>query len=240
MRHSPQLIDYLKMQTDVINRLLPAVSRTLKQTDIHQLRVGIRRARTALWLLKNSSAQVHIKSLDSELRKLTNALGKVRDLDVAILDAKKFGVEIDRLRTERKAAQKKLRNLVTSKCRIRMRKKLNAAINAAKAADTIVLKNAREKLKVKLNKELGKNLKKQKSLHHIRLTLKKARYALEALQKPVDQLKRVQTALGTAHDLEKLQVLTKKNRRVQEKWSALNNKAIPLVKPALRYALRQF
>lgn len=240
MTSSEQLIHYLVIQTGVITRLLPIVSKHLNQEDIHKLRVGIRRARTVLWLLKNSSANVFVKGLDTDLRRLAKALGSVRDLDVAILAAKKFGVEYERLRKERKEHQKKLRTLLTPKRRTRLEKQLALVLKTAKAETPIALSKARQKLKLRLNKELSQNLENQKSLHHIRLTLKKARYALEAMAKPVDPLKQVQTVLGSAHDLERLQTLTKKNRRIKSEWSELNDKAIPLVKPAIRFALRQF
>lgn len=240
MTSSEQLIHYLVIQTGVITRLLPIVSQHLNQEDIHKLRVGIRRARTVLWLLKNSSAKIFVKGLDTELRKVAKSLGTVRDLDVAILAAKNFGVEYECLLKERKAHQKKLRGLITLKRRKRLEKQLTLALKTAKAETPIVLRKARQKLKLRLNKELSQNLENQKSLHHIRLSLKKARYALEAMAKSVDPLKRVQTLLGSAHDLERLQTLTKKNRRIESEWSELNDKAIPLVKPAIRFALRQF
>lgn len=234
------LIRYLKKNSAAITRLAPEVFRHLSGEFVHQLRVAIRRTRTSLWLLRYSSADIHVKKLDRELRLLAKALGKVRELDVAILDAKQYDVHSSQLRAQLKTAQKKLRKLLKKEQRDRLEQQLAIAVNATRVKNSILLKKARYKLSERLRKELSLNLKKQKSFHQIRIVLKKSRYALEAMGKPVDHMKQLQDILGKAHDLELLQELTRKNNRVNKEQRSLNEKAIHLVKPVLRFALRQF
>lgn len=234
------LIGYLKKNSDVITRLAPEAFRHLKGEFVHKLRVAIRRTRTSLWLLRYSSSDIRIKELDSKLRALAKALGKVRELDVAILDAKQYDVDSAQLKAHLKTAQKKLRKLLKKKKRDRLKQQLSIAANATRQKMPISLKKARSKLSVKLNKQLSLNLKKKKSFHQIRIVLKKSRYALEAMEKPVDHMKQLQDILGKAHDLELLQKLTSQDDKIKKEQRLLNKKAIHLVKPVLQFALRQF
>ena len=74
-------------------------------------------------------------------------------------------------------------------------------------------------------------------LHELRVTLKKIRYALEAMGRPATPIKYLQDILGEVHDLETLLKLTGKNKKIKKEQQALSDEALLLMKPALRFAL---
>lgn len=238
LNHPIQLIKYLGNQSKTIKKLTVKVSDSLIEKDIHQLRVAIRRTRTALWLLKNSSVHIRIKKLDHKLHRLAKTLGKVRELDVAIIEANQYKLKSNQLKVRRKAAHKDLRKLINPTYRKRLSNELLDFVNSAKTKKPILLNKARHKLRYQLKKQLNKNLNKFKSLHQLRITFKKTRYALEAMGKSVEPIKGLQDILGKAHDLEQLQALTEKNKKVMSDQHSLNGKALPLVKPVIRFTLK--
>jgi CHAD domain-containing protein len=67
--------------------------------------------------------------------------------------------------------------------------------------------------------------------------MRKVRYALEAMGKPIDSMKPLQDALGAAHDLELLQVFTEKNLKLKAKQHSISRKAVRLAKPAIHFAV---
>ncbi len=234
-----RVIKYLKIQSGTVIRLEPKVSRSLGVEPIHQLRVATRRVRTIVWVLQLSTNLKHIKKFKHELQAVAKMLGHVRELDVAILDAKQYGINSSVLIKKRKTNAKKLQMHINRNHRKHLAKQLSEITKTVAEINPKLLNKAYKHLALQLNKQLKQNLNKETSLHQLRITLKKARYAIEAMGKPVKPLKELQQILGDAHDLETLQGFLGKNKKVKDAQQSLNGKAVPLVKPALLYALTQ-
>jgi CHAD domain-containing protein len=65
-----------------------------------------------LWCLRHGSAQLQFKELDQSLKSLGGRLGKIREVDVAVRDAKQFGLSRSGFTGRKKSAQKKLRKWI--------------------------------------------------------------------------------------------------------------------------------
>lgn len=234
-----KLIHYLETQSKAITCLAPKKSRQLSGKDVHELRVATRRARATFWILRHSSAHIRFEELDNDLRKLGKALGHVRELDVAILDANRFGIDATKLIARQKIFQMKLQKRINRNQQNHLSTQLSAAENAAHAMSPIFLGEARDTLRARLNRQLDRHLHGQTKLHQLRIMMKKARYVLEALGRPVSPMKSLQDLLGDAHDLEFLQTLIGKNATIKAEQRSLNDKAIRVAKSALRFAVSQ-
>lgn len=62
----------------------PLLLRTADAEAMHQVRVAIRRLRTALWLFRPAVRDKEFAAINSELRKLTRELGAARNIDVIL------------------------------------------------------------------------------------------------------------------------------------------------------------
>jgi CHAD domain-containing protein len=236
----------------IIRQRLAALSRTLpgaRKGDVqavHQARVATRRIREALPLVARGRTG---KSLKKSVRKLTRALGPVRELDVALMN-------LDHLRTTgevSEAAMACLRQLVTEERQrvgaemVRLishynlekfqRKAVEAAARGPEASGTrdprriaaALGRAARraEGLRAAIENAAGIYLPDR--LHQVRIAVKKLRYALEIAQDlsrsrataRIRTLKRVQDLLGRMHDLE---MLIARTRAIQSRAGAPNLK----------------
>jgi CHAD domain-containing protein len=234
----------------IIRQRLAALSRTLpgaRKGDVqavHQARVATRRIREALPLVARGRTG---KSLKKSVRKLTRALGPVRELDVALMN-------LDQLRNSgdvSEAAIARLRQLVTEERQrvgaemVRLishynlekfqKKAVESAARSPEASGTrgprriaaALGRTARraEGLRAAIDNAAGIYLPDR--LHQVRITVKKLRYALEIAQDlsgsrataRVRTLKRVQDLLGRMHDLE---MLIARTRAVQGRAGAPN------------------
>src|SRR4029079_13177971 len=224
----------------IIRQRLAALSRALPGAQkgdvqaVHQARVATRRIREALPLVARGRAG---KSLKKSERKLTRALGPVRELDVALMN-------LDQLRNAgdvSEAAVARLGQLVTEERQrlgaemVRLISHCNLAKFQKKAIDatargpvasgtrdprriaTALSRAARraEGLRAAMDNAAGIYLPDR--LHQVRIAVKKLRYALEIAQDlsgsrataRIRTLKRVQDLLGRMHDLEMLIVRTR-------------------------------
>ena len=143
-----------------------------------------------------------------KLKKLVKVLGKERDLDVAIANAKTYCLGTKKLLKEKKKANKKTK------------RELNlfdpTILKRASTANLLMKYKSHMR---HLNKELDHfetMTIADKQLHHLRIVLKQIRYGLEAIGERNIKLKHMQDSLGHIHDLEVLQKLTGKKRRIQK------------------------
>jgi len=179
---------------EIFEKLLKKASKKPTVKTIHKIRITIRR----LSVVVNSR----------KLKELAITLGKDRDLDVAILNAKTYGLKTKKLMKTKKAARKR-------------------TIDAIKDFDTRLLhrhsdlkilstyKRGMRKLNIKLHKFQKLELT-PKDLHHLRIAIKEVRYSLEALGHFYLRLQRMQDDLGHIHDLEVLQKMKGKKSRIQK------------------------
>ena len=228
---------YLEVQASTIASLSPQVFKNLTGEPVHSLRVATRRAQAVFWILKNCPEKVRFKKLSHELRGLGRSLGGVRELDVAIADAKNYGIDCLSLKSKRKTAQKKLHSKLGRGHRAKMEKHFTAASVAIHSMNPVSMVSVRDKLREQLSACLKQKISRPKDLHELRITMKKARYVLESMGKNVDPICGLQEVLGNAHDLATLQYFTGNDPAVLVEQTLINATALRLAKPAIRFAL---
>jgi CHAD domain-containing protein len=205
---------------------------------LHKARIASRRIREALPLL---SAGDRVRRLERKIRKITRALGPVRELDVAlqILDEVEKSGELSRaalarlreaVARERQVLQADMKRRLED-CNVpKLRKRAVAAArkaieNGSMRRDPVRLARARaraarraERLRAAIESASGIYLPDR--LHDVRIAVKKLRYALELVRElsgsrasaQLKTLSKIQDALGRMHDLE---VLIARTRGVQ-------------------------
>jgi len=233
----------IRQRLATLSRALPGARKGDVQA-VHQARVATRRIREALPLVARGRTG---KSLKKSVRKLTRALGPVRELDVALMN-------LDQMRNTgdvSEAAIARLRQLVTEERQrlgaemVRLisnynpakfqKKAVEAAAHGPEASGTrdprriaaALGRAARraEALRAAIDNAAGIYLPDR--LHQVRIAVKKLRYALEIAQElsgsratvRIRTLKRVQDLLGRMHDLE---MLIARTRAVQGRSGAPN------------------
>jgi CHAD domain-containing protein len=226
----------IRQRIKAIARWLPA-ARDGDATSLHQARVATRRMREAIPLVaRGAKAQ----KLARSVRRLTRALGPVRELDVelAILDELDIGPTaprhgIQRLRAmivdDRRQLGSELRDHITD---FDLETLLKKSVAAARKADGAATRRdprhaamtrariARRAQSLEAAMEDAAGLYLPDRLHEVRIAVKKLRYALELSQGATSPrgvarlrlLKATQDLLGRMHDLE---VLIARTRSIQ-------------------------
>ena len=186
---------------------------------VHQARVATRRLREALPLVLRGARGRRIRR---QVRRLTRALGPVRELDVALetLDALAAAGEAPRGAAARltQAIRHERRGLHDVMCRelahvdvekLRRRALAAARKGASPAADA---RAARRAARLRSAIENAGSLYLPDRLHQVRIAVKKLRYSLELVRvlrrsratAAVRRLQEAQDLLGRLHDLEVL------------------------------------
>lgn len=236
----------------LIRQRLAALSRTLpgaRKGDVHavhQARVATRRIREALPLIAHGRSG---KSLKKSVRRLTRALGPLRELDVALLNLDQMRASGDVSET----AIARLRQLITEeRTRVgaemlrriqqyNLPKLQRKAVESARrgpvkagprdrgrAAAAMARAGRRaDSLRSAIDNAAGIYLPDR--LHQVRIAVKKLRYTLEIARDlsgsrataRIRVLKRVQDLLGRMHDLE---MLIARTRAIQGQAGAPNLK----------------
>jgi CHAD domain-containing protein len=235
----------MRQRFTALTRALPAAQKG-DPDSLHQARVATRRLREALPLLAQGRGE---RKLERTVRRLTQALGPVRELDVSlqILDdieasaevprsavvrlrravlEERHGVHKDMLRRIERCNIDKLRKRTMSATR----KRSGKSAAAAKDPEQIMAAMARaarraERLQLAIDKASALYLPDR--LHEVRIAVKKLRYAVEIVravsrsraEAQLNTLKKAQDVLGRMHDLE---VLIARTRTVQGSASAPN------------------
>jgi CHAD domain-containing protein len=233
------LLKYLTRQSKVISKLSPIENHQLTGKNIHACRVATRRAEAVFWILKQCASHLPFRKIRRDLHKLEKSLGRVRELDVAISGANAYGIKSGRLKDQRKIARRKLLRFVDSVSGKKLAKRFSAAQKIVHSNGLLNMVHVKGDLTEKMAHELVIPVHAENSLHKLRVTMKKVRYVLECMGKPVAPIKSLQSVLGEAHDLEVLQDLTEKNAEITAAQVALNKRAIRLIKPTLRFARNQ-
>lgn len=225
MNQTQLAVQYFSDQVSGLKSEIRKKSKKLKKKKVHELRVTLHRIRS---LLELSSIKTQ------NLKKLDKALGKVRDLDVAIGNAKDYGIDSHELKIKRKQKSKAARRLLQDK-----KKKIikDLKLIPHKFENKVNLKQTSANLKEAIT-QYDHQLK-DEELHQVRISLKKVRYLLEAVGKPVDPLRKIQDQLGEVHDLQVLSEYFDNNPHLKNDKKIKSLTARKAVKSAFTLATQQ-
>jgi CHAD domain-containing protein len=205
--------------------------------SVHQARVATRRLREALPVLRATVNRPALTRVQRQVRKMTRALGPVRELDVSLqhLDAlanrelvspRALSCVRNTLARERAVRRREMLSTITPGKLERLRQRLGRVSTGPQSPQPVetlaeahrqVSKRAR-RLADAMTRAGGLYLPDR--LHAVRVATKKLRYAMEIDRElrrsrstaRVTQLKRLQDLLGRMHDFE---VLIERTRQVQ-------------------------
>lgn len=225
MEQSELAILYLSDQVEELRAQITPHIQKLKRKEVHNLRVALHRIRSLLDMTNIESRA---------LEKLDKKLGKVRDLDVAIKNAKLYGLSTSDLKKKRKKNSKAALEFIEENKKKVFNNLDKSALQFEKKFD---LKSAAGTLKTKL-KNFDHPLE-DHELHKVRIGLKKVRFLLESTGKSVIRLKKVQDQLGEVHDLQVLSEFYKKNPHLKNDQRIKSLTAKRTVRPLFKEASRQ-
>ena len=235
MDQRPVLLILLKQRLTALLDAMPA-AQAGDMRSVHQARVATRRLREALPVLRASLNGRTLGRAERQVRKMTRALGPVRELDVALAHLDELAANhlmsaraLSRLRQtiarERFAKRRELLAAITPGKMERLRERLARAgsdetPHAVLAVDEADAQVARRAAHLASAMERASGLYLPDRLHAVRIDAKKLRYALEIQRElkrskgtaRVGQLKRLQDLLGRMHDFE---ILIDRTRQVQ-------------------------
>lgn len=193
---------------------------------VHRARVASRRLREALPVLAAPGDQT-LRRTRKRVRKVTRALGPVRELDVALMHLSEFeskgaapAAAIDHVRRvivrERNAHRREMLNVLTPGRLEKLRKPIagwSLPLGDRAAADVEGARRiARRAARLAVAIERAGGLYLPDRLHAVRVACKKLRYVLELQREMrrsratarIEQLRSMQDLLGRMHDLEVL------------------------------------
>lgn len=248
MEHSALSVALLRQRLVSMLKAMPA-AQAGDETSVHQARVASRRLREALPVLSARADWDAIDKAGKRVRRITRALGPVRELDVTLsllaeLDAKHVAPKraIARVRAAvLEERQKRRRAMLAEMSPSRLEKLRKRLVEvAAPEARGQITRNALDEaaqqaslraksLKAAIERAGGIYLADR--LHRVRIEAKKLRYALEIQREltrsrftaRLNRLKQQQDLLGRVHDLE---VLIERARDVQASLPASNRRAM--------------
>jgi CHAD domain-containing protein len=237
MPRAPLPVMLLRQQLRSLLQAMPAAAAGDRES-VHKARVASRRLREALPLLAEAAGRAPLGRMRKLVRRVTRALGPVRELDVAIGHLEQQGPRAgvspralaavrQSLETERQARRRDMLDRLKPMALEKLKKSLADATSTGAAvppasgevgqASQRAARRA-EALKAAIDRAGGLYLPDR--LHRVRVAAKKLRYALEVerdLRRSraaarINTLKGLQDRLGLMHDYE---VLMDRIRNVQ-------------------------
>src|SRR3954470_20725987 len=230
MNRSLPLVRLLDRRSRALKRQLAAAIAG-KDAGVHQARVASRRLREALPVLTEGLQHSKAGKARRKVRKLTEALGTVRELDVtlhmidelaerpatprpALADVRAQVIEERERR--RTVMLKRLDEVDSAKLARRLlavRRAVAAAPNSLGWRSALAVRIARRARRLEKAIADAGQIYEPEALHQVRIAAKKLRYALEIADESgaapcpgaVRAIKKVQDALGRMHDLQVLQ-----------------------------------
>ncbi len=241
MDHRTSLLLLLRQRLATLIDAMPA-AQAGDMRSVHQARVATRRLREALPVLRTSVHQNALGRVRRQVRRMTRALGPVRELDVALslldeLSGRSIVSPRALARMRRDLARERIRRrremltaLTPGKIE-KLRQRLGHVAtgpespftaDAVAEADQQVARRAR-RLDLAIQRAGGLYLPDR--LHTVRVAVKKLRYAMEVARElkrghgtaRIAQLKRLQDLLGRMHDFD---ILIDRTRRLQAALAA--------------------
>ena len=218
------LVDRAK---DLSRHIAGAISGDVRH--VHQGRVASRRLRESLAAAGRGGGQAAARARKA-FRKITRALGPVRELDVALghLEDGLDGIRIPRIAIERVRAhvvaerERRREKMLARLERVDLDEALSRVERAARGAETggvtsFSAGRLAERIRARAEALEGAiadagTLYHPERLHEVRIAAKKLRYGLEVVEStgladvttPIRSLKRVQALLGVMHDYQVL------------------------------------
>jgi CHAD domain-containing protein len=190
-------------------------------TGVHLARVASRRLREAVPVLAGETKAR--RKAERKIRRLTQALGTVREMDVTVRILDEFAqnnelprnvrahviAERDR---RREVMLHRLRHVKTEKLSRRLEEAsiVAAVVNSAEWRQALTARVGQRVKRLRQSIQAAGQMYAAEQLHAVRIATKKLRYALEliadariaAVRPLVNTLKRAQDTLGTLHDLQ--------------------------------------
>ena len=191
------------------------IHRKPSKHSVHDLRVAIRRTRSILWISRRGPKSRGLEKLNRQLRKLNRRLGRVRELEVAITDARTFRIKSGNLKKRRDQLSEKIAPLLAQKDRDRIQRKIKKATQNIRRTDRGLITESFAELHKQLAKWRKATLRRKSEIHRFRIFIKRLRYVSEVMGQNAKPLVNLQNALGAFHDLEVLEKLAGPNREVR-------------------------
>jgi CHAD domain-containing protein len=230
MNRTLPLVRLLERRARALHRQLAAAVAG-KDTGVHQARVASRRLREALPVLTEGLDHSQAGRAQRKIRRLTQALGSVRELDVTLHLIDETGekstvpraalAEVRALvieeREERRGVMlERLKEVDTDKLKRRLDSVREALLHPTAGhawRGVLALRIAKRARRLEKAIDHAGQIYEPEGLHDVRIAAKKLRYSLEIAdesgavpcKEPLRVIKRVQDALGRLHDLQVLQ-----------------------------------
>ncbi len=225
-------------QMEKFKHLARTVAKRQKGGPVHDLRVVTRRLRVAFWLIRQGTAIKVPAKTRLSFRRLGRSLGKLRQLDVAMRDARRHKLGTARLESLHRESSVELLSFLTSKKQKIGVKELKRIDRELQGLSTFNYSRPMQKLRSNLNC-WAKHPTDKSELHVFRIQVKKTLYALEMLGQPALPLTRLKDCLGRAHDLEVLGNYFENATKIRTDEALEIKKSRKLFKPALSFARKK-
>jgi CHAD domain-containing protein len=236
MDHRATLLVLLNQRLTTLVDAMPAVQAG-DMRSVHQARVATRRLRETLPVLRVSVDGEEIGRVRRQVRRMTRALGPVRELDVALAHLDELASQrilspgaLTRVRQtiarERLERRREMLAAITPGKIEKLRRRLGVVGRGPKPLETAAAIGEAEHQVVRRAVNLTAAMERAGSLyladrlHAVRVAAKKLRYAMEVERElkrsrvtaRITQLKRLQDLLGLMHDYE---ILIDRTRQLQ-------------------------
>lgn len=248
MERSALSVAILRQRLVTLLTAMPA-AQSGDEISVHQARVASRRLRGALPMLGARVDQGALDRVDRRVRRITRALGPVRELDVALLllaelegrgaaSANAIGRVRAAVTAERVKRRRDMLDEITPSRLDKLRKRLvgvaapesHRAPQRSSVAEAEA-QSARRARRLRAAIERAGGIYLAERLHRVRVEAKKLRYALEIQRElthsrsrtHLNRLKTQQDLLGRMHDLE---ILIDRTRAVQASLAPRNRRAM--------------
>jgi CHAD domain-containing protein len=216
-------------------------------TSVHRARVASRRLREVLPVLSEAAGSDALDRAGRQVRRITRALGPIRELDVALghldeagaragMSARALGKVRRHLAEERAIHRRAMLDVITPTALDKLKARLHEAPPTPQAREQDAEIRSARRRAARRAAALGVavrrsgNLYSSERLHQARIAAKKLRYALEVERElmraratgRINRLKRVQDLLGNIHDFE---ILIGRVREVQAAIASSDRKS---------------
>lgn len=243
MEHRAALLVLLKQRLTTMLDAMPA-AQAGDTRSVHQARVATRRLREALPVLRASVDGAALTRVRRQVRKMTRALGPVREIDVSLAHLDELAQRdlvsaraLDRVKSalvrERTASRRDMLATITPGKLERLRHRLGQVSTGPEAPQPAATLAEAHRQTAKRARRLADaidnagGLYLADRLHAVRVAAKRLRYALEIERElrrskataRITQLKRLQDLLGRMHDFE---VLITRTRQVQADTASID------------------